>query len=259
MSNALSQPPRFLDGPGGAKIAYHHTPGKTPGVVFLGGFMSDMSGTKAVHLEQFCRHRGQAYTRFDYSGHGESDGRFADGTIGRWRDDALRVIDQVCDGPQILVGSSMGGWIMLLAACARPARVAGMIGIAAAPDFTEDLMWQRFSTGEKEALLAQGRLEQPSDYGEDPYVITLELIEDGRKHLLLRDRIEYDGPAHFLHGMADPDVPWQLSLRAAEHLTSRAVTVGLIKDGDHRLSRPEDLARLEAALADMTVRAGGLG
>ncbi len=245
-------PPSLLRRAGRDTIAYRTLDGKTPGVMFLGGFMSDMTGTKAQALEAHCRRTGRAFVRFDYSGHGVSGGAFADGTIGRWRDDALAVLDGVAQGPQVLVGSSMGGWIMLLAALARPERVAGLVGVAAAPDFTEDLVWSMLDDEGRRTLEDSGRIVLPCDYGEDPYPVTVRLIEEGRDHLLLRAPIALDRPIHLLQGMADADVPWRTALTIAERVTSERVTVELVKDGDHRLSRERDLARLCAAVDAMT-------
>jgi pimeloyl-ACP methyl ester carboxylesterase len=251
--------PRTLARPDGSTIAYHrHAPGPDaaargwPGVIFLGGFASDMGGTKATALDAFCAERGQGFLRFDYLGHGQSSGDFRDGTIGRWLQDALAVIDHLTEGPQLLVGSSMGGWIGLLAARARPQRVAGLIGIAAAPDFTEDLMWNAVDEEDRERLQRDGIIDQTSRYGPTPYPITLRLIEDGRRHLLLREPIAVNRPVRLLHGMADPDVPWRTSLAVAERLASQDVAVTLIKDGDHRLSRAADLDRLFAAVAELS-------
>ena len=239
---------KSLARPEGATIAYHRLPGVAPGIVFLGGFRSDMTGTKALFLEEYCRRRGQAYLRFDYFGHGASSGDVALGTIGRWRDDAVAVIDSLTEGPQILVGSSMGGWIMLLAALTRPERVAALVGIAAAPDFTEELLWPRLSPEQRRAIEEQGAVTLPSDYNPAGYLYTRALIEDGRRHLLLGGPIPLDIPVRLLHGLADASVPWQLSLRLAERLTSRDVAVTLVKGGDHRLSSEADLARLEQTL-----------
>jgi pimeloyl-ACP methyl ester carboxylesterase len=232
----------------GVTIAYRRTPGRAPGVVFLGGFRSDMSGNKALALEAHCRAVGRGYVRLDYRGHGESGGRFEDGTIGLWAGDAIAVLDAATEGPQILVGSSMGGWIMLLAALARPDRVAGLVGIAAAPDFTEDLIWARNPQDIRDAMLREGVIRQPSAYDPNGYPITRRLIEDGRQHLLLRAPVDLGCPVRLLHGMRDPDVPWQTALRLAEGLKSDDVTVMLIKDGDHRLSRDQDIARICAAV-----------
>jgi pimeloyl-ACP methyl ester carboxylesterase len=233
---------------GGASIAYRQRPGKSPGIIFIGGFRSDMTGSKAESLDEFCAARGQAYLRFDHFAHGESQGRWEDATIGRWAEDLIAVIDTLTEGPQILVGSSMGGWLMLLAARARPERVAALVGIAAAPDFTEDLMWVRFPDAQKEFLLREGQITVPSEYDPAGYVLTRRLIEDGRNHLVLRDPLPIACPVRLLHGLRDPEVPWQTSLRLAEHVASSDATVTLIKEGDHRLSTPADLALLHATL-----------
>jgi pimeloyl-ACP methyl ester carboxylesterase len=210
-----------------------------------------MSGTKASFLDSFCAARGLAYVRFDYSGHGASSGRFEDGTIGGWAEDAIAIIDRVADGPLILVGSSMGGWIMLLAALARPARVAGLVGIASAPDFTEALIWDGLTDDDRRRLLRDGRLEVPSSYAETPAIISRALIEEGRRHLLLGAPIGIRCPVRLLHGMADADVPHRLSLELAQRLASEDVRVTLIKEGDHRLSRTEDLALLGATIEEL--------
>ena len=248
-------PPSMLRRPGHETIAYRAMEGAQPGVMFLGGFMSDMTGTKASALEAHCRRMGRACVRFDYTGHGASGGAFRDGTIGAWRDDALAVLDGVIRGPQVLVGSSMGGWIMLLAALAWPDRVAGLVGVAAAPDFTEDLIWSVLDADTRRALAETGVIERPCDYGDDPYPITMRLIEEARSHLLLRTAIPLTCPIHLLQGMADEDVPWRTALRIAELVESESVVVELVKDGDHRLSRDADLARLCAAI-DAIVPAG---
>ncbi len=235
---------------GGVEIAWRRLPGRGPTLVFLPGFGSDMAGEKATALAEWCRASGQAMLRLDYSGHGASSGRFEDGTIGRWTDDALAVIDAEAEGPVVLAGSSMGGWIALLVALARPERVAGVLGIAAAPDFTEALMWAAMSFEERDRLRAQGMITVPSRYG-PPTPITLALIEEGRRHLLLDAPIPITCPVRLLHGQADPDVPWELALRLGERLQSADVQVALIKDGDHRLSRPQDLALLRRTLAPL--------
>ena len=241
-------PPSLLERDGRETIAYRSMAGSTPGVMFCGGFMSDMTGTKATALEAHCRRIGRAFVRFDYSGHGASGGTFRDGTIGAWRDDALTVLDRIASGTQILVGSSMGGWIVLLLALARPERVAGLVGVAAAPDFTEDLIWSTLDDEGRRTLAETGEIVMPCDYGEDPYPITMGLIEEGREHLLLRAPIALRCPIHLLQGMRDEDIPWRTALQIAELAESERVTVELVKDGDHRLSRDEDLARLCAAV-----------
>ena len=246
-----------LSAPDGQTIAYHVLEGKTPGVMFLGGLMSDMSGTKAIALESHCRAAGRAFVRFDYLGHGESSGSFVDGTIDRWHADTLAVLDEIARGPQILVGSSMGGWQMLLAARARPERIAGLIGVAAAPDFTEDLMWDQFDDAAKARIRAEGILHLPSEYEDTPYPVSLTLIEDGRDHLLLRSPLALNCPLHLIHGMADRDVPWQTALNIAEAVSSEDVSVTLVKGGGHRLSTAADLARLASAVDDMAARRNG--
>ena len=254
----VQAPPARLARPDGHAIAYRRTPGEVPGVVFCGGYASDMTGTKAVALEEFCRARGRAFVRFDYLGHGASSGDFADGTIGRWADDAIAVIDELTEGPQVLVGSSMGGWIMLLAALARRARIAALVGIAAAPDFTE-AMWEGLDDARRETLMREGVVYEPSDYSDQPYAITRALIEDGRDQLLLGGPIRLACPVRLLQGMADTAVPWRTALKIAERLESGDVEVHLVKDGDHRLSEPADIARLTRTLAEVLERAGDAG
>ncbi|HVC55904.1 MAG TPA: alpha/beta fold hydrolase [Stellaceae bacterium] len=211
-----------------------------------------MNGTKALFLEDYCRRRGRAFVRFDYFGHGASSGDFAHGTIGRWRDDATAVIDSLSAGPQILVGSSMGGWVMLLAALARRQRIAALVGIAAAPDFTEELLWPRLDPAQRREIAERGAVVLPSEFDPAGYLYSRALIEDGRRHLLLGAPIALDMPVRLLHGLADRSVPWRLSLRLAERLASRDVAVTLIKDADHRLSAPADLARLAQTLNALT-------
>jgi pimeloyl-ACP methyl ester carboxylesterase len=231
----------------GVELAWALQPGRDPTVVFLTGFASDMSGEKATDLTRHAAAIGQAMLRFDSSGHGASGGKFTDGTIGRWTADALLAIDRLAEGRLLLIGSSMGGWIALLSALARRERVAGLIGIAAAPDFTEALMWEAMTFEERATLMREGVLMVPSRYG-DAYPVTRALIEDGRQHLLLGKPITLDCPVRLLQGQADPDVPWEMALRIAERLTAADVRVTLIKDGDHRLSRPQDLALLRRTL-----------
>jgi len=240
--------PQTLAREGGETVAYRRRPGRSPGVVFLGGFMSDMTGTKAEALDRFCAARDQAYLRFDYFGHGASSGAFKDATVGRWKDDALAVLDALTQGPQVLVGSSLGGWIMLLAALARAERVKALVGIAAAPDATEDLMWAELSEAQRATMLRDGFLRLPSEYSPEGYVYTRALIEEGRRHLVMRAPIPLGCPVRLLHGMRDPDVPWRTSLALAEKLESQDVSVTLIKDGDHRLSTDENLTLLMRTL-----------
>jgi pimeloyl-ACP methyl ester carboxylesterase len=229
-----------LDRGDGVELAWAALAGHGPTVVFLPGFNSDMAGTKGSELAGFCAGSGQAMLRLDYSGHGASGGEFTEGSIGRWTDDALAVIDRCSNGPLLLVGSSMGGWIALLAALARPARVAALVGIAPAPDFTETLMWEAMTLDERATLIRAGELMVPNRYG-DPYRVTRRLIEDGRRHLLLSRPIPLQCPVRLLHGQRDEDVPWEVSMRLADMLQADDVQITLIKDGDHRLSRTEDL------------------
>jgi pimeloyl-ACP methyl ester carboxylesterase len=232
-----------LDG----RLAYARLAGAGPGVVFLPGFRSDMQGAKALALRTHCAATGRALLRLDYSGHGASAGRFEEGTIGQWAADALAVFDALTTGPQVLVGSSMGGWIALLLARARPGRVAGLIGLAPAPDFVSKLMWPAFDEAQRAAILRDGVLHLPSQYGE-PTPITRALVEDGPRHDLLDAPIPIRCPVRILHGMRDPDVPWRHALRLVEALEAEDVRLHLVKDGDHRLSRPEDLALLAETL-----------
>lgn len=234
----------------GIELAWQRLPGSGPCTVFLPGFRSDMTGDKAQSLAALCAAEGRALLLFDYSGHGRSGGRFDQGTIGAWTADALAVIDGLTQGPMVLVGSSMGGWIGVLAALARPDRVAGFIGIAAAPDFTETMMWESMTFEERATLMREGTLSQPSGYG-DAYPITRALIEDGRAHLVLGGPIAIDAPMRLLHGQADRDVPWEVSLRLAGRVTGQDVRVVLVKDGEHRMSRPQDLALLRSTLLEL--------
>lgn len=237
----------YLDAPDGTRIAYHQSAGEGVGVIFLGGFKSDMTGTKAIAIEAWAQANRVPFVRFDYAGHGESSGAFEEGTIGLWKSNALAVLDSITKGKQILVGSSMGGWLMLLLASARPERVAGLLGIAAAPDFTEKLIWEQLTELQKKEITSKGVLHTPSEYGE-PYPITLRLIEEGRQHLLLDSPIPITCPVHLLHGMKDADVPWQFAPKIAEKLASTDVQISLSKTGDHRLSAPEDIDRMLQAV-----------
>ncbi|MBI3516505.1 MAG: alpha/beta hydrolase [Proteobacteria bacterium] len=236
---------------GSDTIAYHRLAGRPPGIVFIGGFRSDMTGTKATYLEALARQRGQAFLRFDHFAHGQSSGRFEDATVSRWAADCIAVLDELTEGPQLLIGSSMGGWVMVLAARARPARIHGLIGIAPAPDFTGELMGPRFSAAQRTALLRDGIIHIPSQYGE-PAPITRALIEDGARNAVLGAAIAIECPVRLLHGMADPDVPYAHSFRLLERLQSRDVRLTLIKDGDHRLSRDQDLALLARTIEELS-------
>jgi pimeloyl-ACP methyl ester carboxylesterase len=243
----------------GATLAYDRLAARDgrPGVVFLHGLMSERSGTKAEALLSHCRENGYGFVRYDTFGHGGSSGRFEDGTISRWTEDALAVLDNLTQGPQILVGSSMGGWVMVRAALVRPERIAGLIGIAVGPDFTEDLMWTEFSETQRTTLQDEGSIDVQSDYDARPYPISRGLIEDGRKNLVLRGPVAISCPTRLLHGQNDTGVPWETSLRLAEKMTGEDVEILLIKDGDHRLSRPQDLARLCAVLDALVQQVGG--
>lgn len=240
-----SKAANFLQRNDGASIAYHHTPGKSPGVMFLTGFKSDMQGGKALALEAHCVSRGYAFTRFDYFGHGESSGSFDDGTIGRWADDAECVLNEICDGPQVLVGSSMGGWIMLLTALRQPKKVSGLVGIAAAPDFTHDLIPDRLTPDQLADLEAQGYCDIPNCYDDqEPYRIWKRFLDEGNRHLLLNNDISINVPVRLIQGMQDEDVPWKTAHAIMERLTSDDVEVQFVKSGDHRLSEPHDIDRL---------------
>ena len=245
----------FLDGPHG-QLAYHRTEGQGPGVVFLGGFRSDMQGTKALWLEDWAKARGRAFLRFDYSGHGESEGAFEDGSIGDWLADATAAITALTEGPQVLVGSSMGGWLSLLVARNLPGRIAGLVTIAAAPDFTERGFWPEFSETERAELMREGRLLRPSDYGE-PYVITRRLIEDGRDHLVLSHPLALPFPARFLQGTADEDVPAEWATDLLAHAEGQDMRLVLVKGADHRFSTPDCLDLAGAMLGEVLERAAG--
>jgi pimeloyl-ACP methyl ester carboxylesterase len=235
---------QILNRQGLEPIAYNYVEGSSPTIIFLGGLMSDMTGTKAQTLEDHCKTIRKSFIRYDYTGHGLSGGSFIDCNITDWHIDTLSIIDQVVSGPVILVGSSMGGWQMLLAAKKRPGRIAGLVGIAAAPDFTEDLMWNTFPEALREQLMESGCIELPSKYDHGVYPISRDLIEDGRKNLILRNSIDFKGPVRLIHGMCDNDVPWQTSLQINACLRSTDVITTLVKNGDHRLSEPEDLKRM---------------
>lgn len=240
----------FLETPQGRRIAYHLTPGTGPCIVFLGGLKSDMEGTKAVHLERWAQGQGRAFLRFDYSGHGESSGTFTDGCIGDWAEDTRAAVSALTDGPLLVVGSSMGGWQALLLARAVPERIAGLVTIAAAPDFTEDGYWASFTDAQKHALKTVGHVELPSDYME-PYIISKRMIEDGRRHLVLRDPLHLPFPSRFLQGTADTAVSTDTALRLLEHATGPDMRLTLVKDADHRFSDDACLDLIEEAITDV--------
>jgi pimeloyl-ACP methyl ester carboxylesterase len=238
------------------RIAVRAREGAAPGLFWLGGFKSDMKGTKAQALDLWARDHGRAMTRFDYSGHGESEGDFIDGTVGRWLEEGMAVFDACCRGPQVVIGSSMGGWLALLLAreLARRAQadpsLASLVLIAPAVDFTEELMWKRFPPEVKREIEQTGVWARPSQYSDQPYLITRGLIEEGRSHLLLENMIETGCPVRILQGVQDPDVPWQHAVELSSRFAQDDVVLTLVKDGDHRLSRPEDIERLIAAVAE---------
>ena len=250
---------KYLDvGTGAAarRIAVRQRDGAMPGLLWLGGFKSDMGGTKAVALDNWAAAQGQACMRFDYSGHGESGGEFTEGTIGRWLEESVAVFSALAAGPQVVIGSSMGGWLalLLMRALKRNAKlktpVAGLVLIAPAVDFTEELMWKQFSPKIKQQIEQTGAWQRPSQYSEAPYPITKTLIEEGRNHLLLGGLIETGCPVRILQGVKDEDVPWQHAVELTSRLAHDDVVLTLVKDGDHRLSRPEDIERLIAAVAE---------
>lgn len=241
---------KFLTTAKHRRLAYHKIAGQGPGIVFLGGLKSDMEGTKALYLQDWAQATGRAFLRFDYSGHGQSSGTFTEGCIGDWAEDAGEALEHLTDGQQILVGSSMGGWIACLLARRHPGRVAGMVGIAAAPDFTEDSMWAGFSEAQKARMLEEGQIELPSDY-DAPYIITRRMIEDGRHHLVLREPLAIDAPVRLLQGTADADVDMSVALRLLDHLQGPDIRLTLVKGADHRFSDDRCLALVSAALGEV--------
>ena len=247
-------PPDYLQLGTDHRLAYRRTQGTAPGVVFLCGHGSDMDGTKAIETEIWARERGLACLRFDYRGHGLSSGDFLDGNISSWTADSLAALDALTDGPQILIGSSLGGWLMLNVALARPARVAGLVGIAAAPDFTEDLLWAEFDDEQRRRIESDGVIALPNPYADEPVRYPWHLITDGRQNLRLRGDLDIRAPAHLLHGMEDEEVPWQTATRIAAALTGSDVEVTLVKRAGHRFSDPDQLALLRGALDRMVDR-----
>jgi pimeloyl-ACP methyl ester carboxylesterase len=260
-SVAAEQEPAFIEvgnGAGQRRIAVRARAGGSPGLFWLGGFHSDMKGTKAMALNAWAAAEGRACVRFDYSGHGESGGAFSDGTIGRWLEESVAVFQNFCSGPQVVIGSSMGGWMALLLAreiakrADSRASLAGLVLIAPAPDFTEELMWKGFSPEIRAEIEQKGFWLRPSEYGDGtPYPITRALIEEGRNHLLLGAKIDVGCPVRILQGAQDPDVPWRHAFALAHRLPAEDVVLTMIQDGDHRLSRPQDIARIIAAVAEM--------
>jgi pimeloyl-ACP methyl ester carboxylesterase len=258
INNSCSDSVEAGVGPDARTIAVRMRSGAPPGLFWLGGFKSDMKGTKAQALDQWAAQSARACVRFDYSGHGESGGDFVDGTIGRWLEDARTVFDAFCHGPQVVIGSSMGAWIALLllrelrhrAPGQAASAIAGLVLIAPAIDFTEQLMWKQFSAEIKQQIETTGSWTRPSQYSEEPHIITRKLIEEGRRHLLLGGLIETGCPVRILQGVADPDVPWNHAVTLVARLAHDDVVLTLVKDGDHRLSRPEDIERLLTAVAE---------
>ena len=245
----------FLQTPEGRRIAYNQSAGKAPGIVFLGGFRSDKEGTKALALEAWARAEGRAFLRFDYSGHGQSWGDFLDGSIGDWLEDARAAILGLTTGPQILVGSSMGGWIALLLAREHPQKVAGLVTVAAAPDFTETI-WEGFSQDQRRALIELGQVAVPSDYSDAPYVITRRLIEEGRARRVLRSALSLPMPVRMLQGTADRDVPLSVAVRLIAHVKGPDIRLTVVKGADHRFSTPECLKLIELSVLDVVQRCG---
>lgn len=243
--------PDFLDLGESRRIAYRRSPGAGPGVVFLGGFKSDMEGTKALHLEAWAKMAGRAFLRFDYTGHGQSSGAFEEGCIGDWADDAREAVTRLTDGPQILVGSSMGGWIALLLAKAMPERVAGFVGVAAAPDFTVSMAGEMDDAARAE-MAETGRCARPSDYSDEPYVITRRLLEDGARNLVLASPLAVGFPVRLLQGTADADVPVSVATRLLAHVEASDARLTLVKGADHRFSAPRDLALLTETVERLT-------
>jgi len=256
MQAPTSNTPQILNREDGATIAYHFSSGKSSdkptGVVFCGGFRSDMEGTKALALEAWCQAQGRSFLRFDYTGHGQSSGAFEDGCIGDWASDATYALDRLTEGPQVLVGSSMGGWIMFLVARERPERLCGLVGLAAAPDFTEDLMWTELNDAQRANMMRDGYVAVPNDYDPaDPYIITKRLIEDGKNHLLLREPLNIQVPVRLIQGMKDADVPWGTALKIQDAVVTDDVEIQFVKNGDHRLSESADLKRLTRTLGHL--------
>ena len=248
--------PDFLKTPQGRQIAFHRVVGALPGIVFLGGFRSDMTGTKALHLENWAREHERAFIRFDYSGHGQSGGRFEEGCIGDWAQDALAVLSALTQGPQVLVGSSMGGWVSLLLARARPDLVAGIVGIAAAPDFTEDSMWPHLTPEQQQDVREHGQVALPNAYDDTPYILTRRLFDDGRNQLVLRKPLALPFPVRLLQGDCDEAVPTDVPLRLMAHADCPDMRLTLVKGADHRFSTPECLQLMTDSVTEVLSRLG---
>ncbi len=242
----------FFDAPSGRRLAYHRIEGKGPGVVFLGGFKSDMGGSKATFLQAWAESQGRAFLRFDYSGHGQSSGEFVDGCIGDWARDALEIVTAHTDGPQVMVGSSMGGWIALLLARAMPERFHGLVGVAAAPDFTEDSIWAGLNELQRSIILRDGQIELPSEYADSPYIFTRHLIEDGRNQRVLLAPLALPFPVRLLQGTNDASVKLSVPLRIVEHALGEDIRLTLVKGADHSFSSPECLALVVAMVAEIS-------
>ena len=243
---------KYFDTPHGRKLAYVAREGSGPGVVFLGGFKSDMQGSKALFLESWAARTGRAFLRFDYSGHGQSAGAFTEGCIGDWAQDAMDIVAALTKGPQVIVGSSMGGWIALLLARKMPGRVHGLVGVAAAPDFTEDSMWRGFDADQRAALLRDGQIGLPSEYEDSPYIITRRLIEDGRSQLVLRTPLPLPFPVRFLQGTADASVATEVAMRLLDHAKGEDIRLTLVKGADHRFSSSACLQMIETAVDEVS-------
>jgi len=247
---------QYLKTQSGRTLAYVKTEGISPGIVFLGGFKSDMQGTKALDLEKWARANGRAFLRFDYSGHGQSSQSFTDGCIGDWAEDAKVALTSLTEGRQVLVGSSMGGWISLILALKIPEKLAAIVGIATAADFTEDSMWAGLSPEQRTEMATTGQVALPSEYGE-PYIITSRLIEDGRQHLVLRKPLNLPFPTRFLQGTADEDVDISVALHILDHATGDDIRLNLVKNADHRFSTPECLTLIQSSVDEVIERAAG--
>ncbi len=247
--------PDFITTPQGRKLAYHMTEGKGPGVIFLGGLKSDMTGSKAMYLEDWAKSQGRSFLRFDYSGHGQSSQEFTDGCIGDWAEDAQFAIETLTQGPQLLVGSSMGGWISLLMSKRIPERMMGLVTIAAAPDFTEDGFWAEFDEDQKRQVMEEGQVALPSDYGE-PYIITRRMIEDGRNQLVMREPLALPFPVRMVQGTADTSVKTETALNLLKFATCDDIRLTLVRNKDHSFSDPECLTLIEASIGEVLQRAG---